>query len=251
MSMVELTLMAQRMDNKITMLRILLALEDYGELMFLQTVLKKIGFDVDSTQNSRKLADMLLAMNPDVLVMTGRGRRIKGIDIVPTIKKTRGHPKIILIRSGGLIKDESLPVEGWLDSPVGAPDLLDKIAELNNLNRQILQEKLLKLRMQEGEADPGRVLKMLDTENPATMARAEKPAGNFGVLKASTMSSNDRQSRYKKFIDDTEVNPVGFNPKGVQADVKELRNQETSSDLEELERQRRAFVEHLFKKKAG
>jgi DNA-binding response OmpR family regulator len=238
------------MDNKITMLRILLALEDYGELMFLQTVLKKIGFDVDSTQNSRKLGDMLLAMNPDVLVMTAKGKRVKGVDLVPSIKKNRGLPKIILIRTGAMSKDEALKVEGWLDSPVGAPDLLDKIAELNGLDRLVLQEKLLKLRMQDTEIEPGRVLKMNDTPEES-LARSQKPAGNFGVLKASTMSAADRQSRYQKFIEDTDVEEAGFNPKSVQADVKELRTQETAADLEEIERQRRAFVEHLFKKKAG
>lgn len=236
------------MDNKITMLRILLALEDYGELMFLQTVLKKIGFDVDSTQNIRKLDDLVLAMNPDVLVMTARGKRIKGVDAVPNIKKTRGFPKIILIRSGSMAKDDFLGVEGWLDSPVGAPDLLDKIAELNHLDRMVLQEKLLKLRMQDTEIEQGRVLKMKDAEG-GTMDRSEKSAGNFGVLKASSMSSSDRQSRYQKFIEGTNIEHKGFGLKDVQAQVKALRSEETEADLEELERQRRAFVEHLFKKK--
>jgi DNA-binding response OmpR family regulator len=234
------------------MLRVLLALEDYGELMFLQTVLKKIGFDVDSTQNSRKIADMLLAMNPDVLVMTAKGKRVKGVDIVAGVKRTRGLPKVILIRPTGMAMDgfAGLQVEAWLDSPVGAPDLLDKIAEVTGLNKHVLQEKLLKLRMQEDESDSGRVLKLSEADE-ASLAKSEKSAGNFGVLKASTMSAGDRQSRYKKFIEETDIEKKGYSFKDVQANVKALRSEESQSDLDELERQRRAFVEHLFKKKAG
>ncbi len=250
--MVLLTAIQANTDNKITMLRVLLVLEDYGELMFLQTVLKKIGFDVDSIQNPRLFSDSLLSMNPDVLVMTALGKRIKGVELVPTIKKSRGIPKIILIRAGTISKDtyKDLDVEAWLDSPVGAPDLLDKIAELSNLNKQTLQDKLLKLRMQDGEVDHARVLKMNhEASVDNSMHRSEKPAGNFGALKASTMSVSDRQARFKKFSEDANVAKIGFALKDVQAQVKALRLDESKTDLEEIERQRRAFVEHLFKKK--
>jgi DNA-binding response OmpR family regulator len=145
--MVELTLAWPGPDNKITMLRVLMVLEDYGELMFLQTVLKKIGFDVDSTQNPRKFSDSLLSMNPDILLMTAVGKRIKGLELASQVRKQRGHPKIILIRTGALGKESAkdAEIDGWIESPVAAPDLLDKIAELCNLNKQILQDKLLKI----------------------------------------------------------------------------------------------------------
>lgn len=230
----------------------LLVLEDYGELMFLQTVLKKIGFDVDSTQNPRMFSDSLLTMNPDVLVMTANGKRIKGVELAAQVKRNRGNPKIILLRSGTLAKEayKDIEIDGWLDSPVGAPDLLDKIAELCHLNKQTLQEKLLKLRIQEGDADPARVLKMNPpSADEATMDKSEKPNGNFGALKASTLSSADRQSRYKKAREETNIEHKGFVLKDVQAQVKALRAEETKADLADLERERKAFVEHLFKKK--
>lgn len=238
------------------MLRVLLVLEDYGELMFLQTVLKKIGFDVDSTQNPRKFNDSLISMNPDVLVMTATGKRIKGTELVSTVKKVRGLPKIILIKSNNLSTKETLDtleVEGWLDSPVGAPDLLAKIAELSNLNNQVLQDKLLKMRMQDAvPADDQRVLKINpDETDPASLDRAEKSSGNFGVLKASTMSSSDRQSRYQKFIDGEKPEKHGFALKAVQEQIRELRKEEDPKALADIEKERRAFVEHLFKKKGA
>lgn len=237
------------------MLRVLLVLEDYGELMFLQTVLKKIGFDVDSTQNPRKFADSVLSMNPEVIVMTASGKRIKGTELIHTIKRVRGVPKVILIKANALSTKEtldSLDVEGWLDSPVGAPDLLAKIAELMNLNNQSLQDKLLKMRMQETAPEEARILKLNPDETAAaTLDKPEQSAGNFGVLKASSLSTADRQNRYKKFLEAEKPAKHGFGLKDVQDQIKELRKAEDPAALEDLERERKAFVEHLFKKKTG
>lgn len=252
--MVELTLAHPGPDNKITMLRVLMVLEDYGELMFLQTVLKKIGFDVDSTQNPRKFNDSLLAMNPDILLMTAAGKRIRGVELSTQVRKQRGLPKIILIRTGGFSQDsvKDAEIDGWLESPVAAPDLLDKIAELCHLNKQILQDKLLKLRMSETSEEQARVLKLEGEEHGGTLDKSVQSSGNFGTLKASTMSSNERQSRYNQFLKDNDAPPsAGFGFKDVQEQVKALRKEESQSNLEDLERERRAFVEHLFKKKTS
>lgn len=252
--MVELTVQAAGPDNKITMLRVLMVLEDYGELMFLQTVLKKIGFDVDSTQNPRKFSDSLLSMNPDILIMTAMGKRIRGLELATQVRKQRGMPRIILIRTGQVGKEAAtgLDIDGWLDSPVGAPELLDKIAELAMLNKQILQDKLLKLRMSEGADEQARILKLDGEEPGGTLDKSAQPSGNFGVLKESTMSTTERQARYNKFLEDKEPLPSqGFGLKDVQEHVKALRKEETEADLADLERERRAFVEHLFKKKSG
>ncbi len=243
------------------MLRVLMVLEDYGELMFLQTVLKKIGFDVDSTQNTRMVGDALLSLNPEVVVMTAAGKRIRGLDIAGTIKKIRGFPKIILIRSTSLTFDPTSnpAVDGWLDSPVGAPDLLAKIAELAGLDNQSLQDKLLKLRVQDGDdgTEGVRIFKS-DPEKPDIFVPPSAPPHTeaqrepgFGILKGSTLTPEARSEKYKKYIEQPKPPHDGFALKDVQEQIKELRRQEEEADLEELERQRRAFVEHLFKKKVG
>src|SRR3954463_12035040 len=119
MSMVELTVWTSRLDNEFKMLRVLMVLEDYGELMFLQTVLKKIGFDVDAIQNPRSFHDSLLRMNPDVLVMTAHGKRVRGIDLVKGLKKVRGLPKVLLLRSPGSTEEKDEAVDMWRETPMG------------------------------------------------------------------------------------------------------------------------------------
>ncbi len=232
------------------MLRVLMVLEDYGELMFLQTVLKKIGFDVDAIQNPRQLQDSLLAMNPDVLVMTANGKKVKGLEMSRRIKRVRGLPRIILIRGGQMVREEDLNVDAWLDSPVGAMSLLNAIGDTCGLNKDVLSDKFLKLRLQEVSESEARVLKV--DENPLSQAEMERPsvdAGNFALQQSSTLSSADRQERYKKFLQAEIPEQVGFSVKQVQDQVKSLRQEENAEDLAELERQRKEFVEHLFKKK--
>jgi|GEM_PF-1288303 len=237
-------------DNKFKMLRVLMVLEDYGELMFLQTVLKKIGFDVDAIQNPRQFQDSLLTMNPDVLVMTANGKKVKGLEMSRTVKRVRDLPKIILIRSGSLAHEEDLNVDVWLDSPVGAMPLLNAIGDICGLNKEVLADKFVKLRLQEVSDNEARVLTLdVDPLTQEEMERPSKGAGNFEVLQDSTLSSADRQERYKKFLTAEVPVQVGFSVKQVADQVKSLRRDENPEELAELERQRKAFVEHLFKKK--
>lgn len=249
MSMVELTSGPRSSDNKFNMLRVLMVLEDYGELMFLQTVLKKIGFDVDAIQNPRSFQDSVLRMNPDVLVMTANGKRVKGYELASGLKRTRGLPHIILIRTSGSAEMADAKIGGWLTSPVGALNLLNMIGDLCGLNKEVLAEKFGKLRLQEqAPGQDARVLSM-ESEEVEQLNRAEKPSGNFGALQDSTANVAARKERFKKVLEQERPAHIGFSVKQVQDQVKNLRKDENSDDLAELERQRKAFVEELFKKK--
>lgn len=227
------------------MLRVLLVLEDYGELIFLQTVLKKIGFDVEGVQNSRSLNDQILTLNPDVVVMTAFGKRVRGFDSATQIKRVRGLPHLILIRTPGSPPMDDPGIAAWLDSPVGAQQLLDCIADLCHLDKKLLHDKFLKLRVQEA-AEQARTLRP-DNADTASLDKAEKSSGNFSNLSPDTMSTSERQERYSKFIKSEMPSKHGFAIKQVQEQVRELRKME-SSDLDDLEAERSAFVEQLFKK---
>lgn len=231
-----------------------MVLEDYGELMFLQTVLKKIGFDVDGIQNPRIFSDSVLTMNPDVVVMTAHGKRVKGLDLSRGLRRVRGLPHTVLIRAAGSAVEADHSVAGWLESPVTAANLLDMIADVAGLNKQVLQEKLSKFSLKEIEEEKIRTLK---TNMPpeAVMEKVAGHGGNFGggatesTLKSSTMPANERQDRYAKFLKEAPPKEHGFAVKEVAEQVRNLRKLEATTDLADLERERKAFVEHLFNKK--
>src|SRR4051794_12157253 len=108
------------------MLRVLLLIEDYGELMFLQILLSKLGFEVETLKNPKAIGDSLIKVNPDIVVLTGRGKRVNGIELSAGIKRTKGKPKVILLAPPHLkakfTKAEVANAEAVLDSPVSPGD---------------------------------------------------------------------------------------------------------------------------------
>ncbi len=235
------------------MLRVLMVLEDYGELMFLQTVLKKIGFDVDAIQNPRVFNDSVLRMNPDVLIMTAYGKRVNGVEMQKTVKRVRGLPHVIMIHAPGQGKDDDSLISGWLESPVGAVTLLHLLGDLCGLNKELLSDKFHKLRLQEDATPESRVLNISDASE-AELERSKENHGNFQsddgkkLVAETTMSADERSERFKKF---TAVKPehIGYAVKKVQEHIKTLRKLENPEDSADLERERKAFVEQLFNKK--
>src|SRR5262249_2354673 len=144
---------SSRRDTKIRMLRVLMVLEDYGDLMFLQTVLKKLGFDVDAIQNPRSFSDHILQMNRDILVMTAHVKRVTGVEMSKSLRRVRGLPRVLLLRAPGTLTDSNAVADGWLESAVAALNLINMIADLSGLNKQVLAEKFSKLHMQEVEEE--------------------------------------------------------------------------------------------------
>src|SRR5690606_28109863 len=116
-----------------------------------QTVLKKIGFDVDGIQNPRIFQDSLLRMNPDVLVMNANGKRVKGLELAKTVKKNRDLPRIILVEQANVAPTSDPEIAAWLNSPVSAMDLLNVLADTCGLDRDSLSEKYNKLHLTEEE----------------------------------------------------------------------------------------------------
>jgi hypothetical protein len=231
------------------MLRVLMVLEDYGELMFLQTVLKKIGFDVDAIQNPRGFQSSLLRMNPDVLVMTAFGKRIHGLELNKGVRRHGGVPRTILLRSPGVVHiDET--VAAWVDTPVAALELLNTIADVCNLNKQLYQDKFQKLQLREIEQATRQLHPLADGSDETFRERSNEEEGPLvpSDLRTSTMPLQERRERYQKFLNAQRPEQAGFSVKDVQDKVRELRKSEDPADREELERQRKEFVRHLFKK---
>ena len=257
-----------------------MVIEDYGELMFLQTVLKKLGFDVDSTQNPRSFSDHVLTMNPDVLVMTANGKRVHGVELSKNLRRARGLPRTILLKTPQQPVDGNAMADAWLESPVAALVLLEKIAELCGLNKQVLSEKFEKLRMKEIEETKARVLKTEDKDSPVleksvspqaettpqkdeatgqpaasrsaapptSIAPTDKPS--TVALQPTTMAADERRERYKKFLEEKPPKEHSFAVREVVEHVKSLRKTENKETLADLERERKEFVQHLFRKKA-
>ena len=132
------------------MQRVLLVIDDYNELIYIQTLLKKLGFDVEGLQNAKKYADVSLGFNPHVLVTTCRGSKVDGLFLTKDITKNRGLPKIIGLKaSGQTFANEELLEAGidiLIESPISPKRLIQALAQVVDLDEQALLEKYSKIK---------------------------------------------------------------------------------------------------------
>jgi response regulator RpfG family c-di-GMP phosphodiesterase len=220
------------------MLRVLVAVEDFGEMVYLQILLSKLGFDVGTVKNPKVLNDSLYKMNPDFVILTARRKRVIGVELAKQTKKIMPKAKILLLASPQirekLTNSEIMYAEAVLETPVNPPALLDIMARLSGLNVDTLMDKYKKMKA------------TLPTLGDASMM----VQGDAGVEIPETMSvtGSTQESRYKKFLKlDEEPKVHSFNKQKVVEIVKEIR---TETRDEDLEKERVSFVNALFKKKA-
>jgi len=218
------------------MLRVLLAVEDFGEMVYLQILLNKIGFDVGTVKNPKALTDSLYKLNPEIVVLTARGKRVIGSELSVQTKKVVPKAKVILLAPssvhGQLTKSEVANAEGVLETPVNPPAFLEMIARLGNLNSDQLLEKYKK------------VIPQLPTDANSAITIVSGSA----EAQPEVMEVKSKESRYKKFLTLSEPPKAqSFSRQKIVEIVKEIRSEAKDPNLEQ---ERSAFIEALFKKKA-
>lgn len=219
------------------MLRVLLVLEDYGEMLFLQTLLKKMGFDVDGMQNPRGLNDHIISMNPDILVMTAFGKRVNGFELAGGLKRSRGIPKVLLMHSMGMRTPPSPHVEGWIVSPTTAMDFLRMISSIGGVDLKQVEEKYHKLTF--NAPVEGIERELIDH-------RETEPSFTGADTVEQKLTRDDRSAAF--LAQNPAPKELTFNRKQIEENVKDLRRTENPEKMATVEAERRAFVNELFKK---
>ena len=278
-SLWSLTVSLPTPDNDV-MVRVLLLVDDYRELVFLQTLLKKTGFDVDGTQNGGKYEEMKLTLNPELIIASSRGKTINGLKLAEDLKRHNDLPRFVLIvphKMAQKIHGLKLKnVDGIIDSPIDAKKLLVTIAKVCGLDSEALIQKLNKMMssLDTDNEDDLQLLKMQpgagddkiriagdrqDSDNTGTFVAGEggleagaadsTPSSSNVSLNPSSISDDDRQARMQKAIDELETPEAdGFASEVVDQWNRRIRTEEKEQDLEDLEDERQRFVKSLFKK---
>ncbi|MNJ94620.1 hypothetical protein D3C87_123220 [compost metagenome] len=129
--------------------KILLVFEDYGELMGVESSLKRVGFDVLGISNEYSLSEQVLSFNPEVVIGSGRGGKVNSIGVGKRLKEmTRWQGKSVLLfppnfkpSPQDLIK---IRVDMILESPVPPLRMVQVLAKLLGHDEAVLLERLNK-----------------------------------------------------------------------------------------------------------
>lgn len=255
-------------------------MDDYSELVYLQTLLKKVGFDVDGIQNSRKFEEVRLTFNPDLVVASAKGKNVNGLSMIESMKRRGGKPKNILIIPRALAeKLEGLKlknVEATVKSPVEPHHFLESIAKVLDKDGAQLLEKYERVKQSLDPDNDNDVHLMRSTfrrevdseeSRKPSSNRASSSEGSAGDGGAVELSRENGASKFAESTKETSVTPEersrrmqkwilsmeapkndGFPRDVVQLENKRLREEEDEADLQDLEEERRAFVRSMFNK---
>lgn len=261
------------------MRRILLVIEDFNELIYVQTVLKKVGFDIEGVSQARKFEELLLGFNPQSIIMTAKGAKINGLQISSKIKRSNGMPYVILLKNSTTqIAEDELKGSGVdliVDTPVNVSKLLIGLSSLHGLEEAALLAKLSKL-----QSGPQSDISKSRSLNPSTDRKedvisvkgdsiqdelvevkgpghsdsfftdsGEEEAQNAESL-VSAEAKAERRKRYESYLEKLEGNEGShFSRERILEFNKWIRSQSQDEDIGPIEDERKEFVRKLFRKK--
>lgn len=139
------------------MSKVLLVYEDYSEMMTIQSVLKKVGFDSVAISSEFSLSQQILSFNPDIVIGYGKGPKVSTVGVGRRLKEMpRWSGKAILIFPAGAKPDPKdlvkMRMDMALEAPLEVTRLLQVLAHLTGANPQDLVERMMKAVAQEAAA---------------------------------------------------------------------------------------------------
>lgn len=209
------------------MTRILLAVEEFNELIFLEKLLKKLGFDVLGVQNDTVIAEKLMSFNPELLMISSQGNRVHGAKAMVRLKAKGNLPKTIFLNPRGraaVAPDKSIVAA--LDSPVSPRTLIELLSSVFGLDEEVLLEKY------EKSSD------FVPTEEKGIHVQSKEPSDK----------KTKRSKKYKEIATKSPLPPFqGIRRSQVVDQVKEFRAEEKQGLYKSIDQERIAFAKALSK----
>lgn len=257
----------------------MLVIDQFNELVGLETLFRRLGFDVLSLGRESLVAEAVLGFQADLVIATGRGRNVDGLKLAPKLRHGTSQPKLVVL----LPYDSARPVgeqpgmshadvDAVIETPFDPKSALKIVATLLNMPPDPLLEKYTKIvSARLFEPEELRVLKQTPAATPLIHITSEGIArpgagtsGTGGHAGPSSSSSDDlqdvakpmtaREARYAKYLDDKaeeELPPIA-NADAMKDARKKLEASEAAAPIDEaqkralLDRERREFVRAMM-----
>jgi hypothetical protein len=231
------------------MKRILLITEDFNEMTFLETLLKKLGFDTIGIQNPSQAQDKAMTMNPEMLIMSDFIKGQSTHVMLENLVSYRPNMFVILMKTD--LKTTNLHVAEFVNraikSPVDPVDFIQSICDVANLNAENLLDKFYKLGLFKGGAQ---------SKDPITVSgKVKVPAETQYIknLKGPYVEKN-ANARKKRFADEVKTlsqpKVEKIEPKVAIKEAQEYRQRSGDIEIQKIDEQRQNFIKALFKKSA-
>jgi DNA-binding response OmpR family regulator len=129
--------------------RVLLVIDDIQFNRQIEMALRKIGFEVESTNNEFNLNQTLLSFNPDYIVIKGQGARLNSLNVARKLKESNNQNNKVILILGEKVEVSAedifkIRADVILNEPVSTLRLVIYLISLSGLEIEFVKEKLLK-----------------------------------------------------------------------------------------------------------
>ncbi|MCM2282222.1 MAG: hypothetical protein NDI61_10285 [Bdellovibrionaceae bacterium] len=244
------------------MTKIMLVIDDYNEMVFIETLLKRMGFDVLSLSKDSNLGDALVGFFPSLVMAMYKRPTVDGIKVSIHVKRQVGNAKVVLLYPQGsvpkLSAEQKSKIDALIEVPIQPQDTLLIIAQLLKLDGTALIEKYDKLSKarQFSRENEMKVLKDEGSKKTTPPIVISGPAGGFGggQGRPADAPKTEREKKYDAFLAkmNEPVETVIPHERIAKAE-KELAEAAKSEEKElaEINEQKKEFVRAMMKKAKG
>lgn len=229
------------------MRRILLVIDEFNELVGLETLFRRLGFDVLSLGRESTVQEAILGFPPDLIIATGRGRQVDGLTLASRLKFHGARPRVIVLLpqealSGGFRSDV---IDAIIETPFEPRTALKAVCRLLQLPPEPILEKYSKIvGAKLFEPEQMQIVKKnaADDELVQAVPPVVEPVGGSGL--------SAREARYRRFLEqqDEELPPMADGRVMREARLK-LQNDSAGelAQLDAIAREKREFVQAMAK----
>lgn len=229
------------------MKRILIITDDYNELTFLETLLKKIGFDALGIQSASQALEQAMVINPDMLILADTLKKQGTHALLENLMSFRPQMFVVLLKKS--LKEETQHVPEFINkiikSPVDPLDLIRSICQVASLNEEQFLDKYSKLGLFRGETQQKSIVVSGRVNQEVTENKFVRGMQSEDLEK----SHQTRKKHFEKVVQEiSEPLVKSFNSKEAVREAQEFRIRGKDNEIVRIDEQRKRFVKALFKK---
>ncbi len=247
----------------------MLVIDDFNELVGLETLFRRLGFDVLSLGRESLVAEAVLGFPPDLAVATGLGRHVNGLSLAPKLRYGTSQPKLVVLlpyrdpEEGSRPELRDAEIDAVIETPFDPRVALRVVAQLLSLDADPILEKYakivsarlfepLELKIIKHHVEPLPLIHVTSSEGFRRPFGSEGAGESNEVLETKRPESA-REARYAKFLDDKaeeELPPMASGEFLKEAQKKQEAAEATSIEeiqkAAKLAREKREFVRAMI-----
>ncbi len=239
------------------MRRILLVIDEFNELVGLETLFRRLGFDVLSLGREATVQEAILGFPPDLIIATGRGRQVDGLTLASRLKFHGTRPRVVVLlpreaMTGGFRSDL---IDAIIETPFDPRTALKAVCRLLQLPPDPILEKYSKIvGAKLFEQEPLQIVKSNEVEAGRNGApQPTVPAVDSSIAGAGGSAAGEvsaREARYRSFLEKQDEALPPMADGRVMREARFKLQQASAGEAaqgDEFAREKREFVQAMAK----